>query len=754
MSDDARELATENLSNGGRLVATDGRILPLRGVTLAADARGGLARAVLEQRFVNPHAETLRVSYLVPLPVDGALAGYAVRIGERRIVGEVDRIQAARERFETALLEGRTAGLVDQERPNLFTLELGNVPPGTEVVAELTVDQRLVWLAEGAWEWRFPTVVAPRYLGAEGRVSDAEQVTVDVTTAPAGPRASVTLLVRDTLPDTRSPESPSHPIGVTPDGTGCRIAIEPIALDRDVVVRWPAAGAAPGLALDTARPAEGRPHGDAAYGLLTVVPPSPEQGTASMPRDLILLIDTSGSMAGEPLAQAKMVTRALVQSLGEADRLEMIEFSSAPRRWRPGAERVTESVRKEAFAWLDALRAEGSTEMREALIQALRPLGREAQRQTVLVTDGLIGFEHEVVAAVVRDLPVGSRLHTVGVGSSVNRALTAGAARAGGGVEIVLGLDEAVTPHVARLLAHTCAPLLTEVTLAGSALIGLAPSAVPDVYAGAPLRAAVKLVPEGGELIVRGRTAAGIWEERLAVTPTAPGRGNPAVVALYGREAVDDLEVRHAAGDEAVDAEIERFGLAFQIATRLTSWVAIAEEPSVDPTRPMRRERMPHALPYGLSIEGLGLRAPTPEIGGFTGVVYEMRAPRLSLGMAAPSSSVVPRTVERVLGTPGGLRRRPRLIARLVLRKGRELTFEIAVDTTFDWAPDGVMVVWPDGTKRRAEILEPSTTARGVVVDGTMIRLMVRLEEDGPEGLPQHVVVVSRDGTRRIPVRG
>jgi Ca-activated chloride channel homolog len=751
MPDDARELVAEELSNGGRLVATDGRILPLRGVTLAAEARGGLARAVLEQRFVNPHAETLRVSYLVPLPVDGALAGYAIRIGGRRIVGEVDRVQAARERFETALLEGRGAGRVDQERPNLFTLELGNVPPGGEVVAELTIDQRLVWLAEGAWEWRFPTVVAPRYLGDEGRVRDAEHVTVDVSASPIGPRGRVTLVVRDARPDARSPESPSHPIGVTADGTGCRVTIDSMALDRDVVIRWPAAGATAGLALDTARPAAGRPHADAAYGLLTVVPPSPEQRAASLPRDLIVLIDTSGSMDGEPLAQAKMVTRALVQSLGEGDRLEMIQFSSAPRRWRHDAERVTEAARKDAFAWLDGLRAEGSTEMREAIVQALRPLGPKAQRQTVLVTDGLIGFEHEVVAAVVHALPAGSRLHTVGVGSSVNRALTASVARAGGGVEIVLGLDEAVTPHVARLLAHTCAPLLTEVTIAGAALVAHAPAAVPDVYARAPLRAAVKLAPAGGELIVRGRTPSGAWEERLAVAPTAPGAGNPAVVALYGREAVDDLEVRRAAGDEAVDAEIERLGLAFQIATRLTSWVAVGEEPSVDPTKPMRRERMPHALPYGLSIEGLGLRR-TLGTGAVPGAAGTVRLSLRASSLPAPSFSPAPR-IERVLGRSGGVPQRPRLLARLVLRKGRELTFEIAADATVDWAPDGVMVVWPDGTKRRAEILEPSTTARGLVADGATIRLTVRLEEDGPESLPRHVVVVDIRGTHRIPVR-
>jgi Ca-activated chloride channel family protein len=369
-------------------VTADGRALPLREVTLAVDAGGGLARAVLAQRFVNPHAEPLRVSYLVPLPVDGALAGYAIRVGERRIVGEVDRIRLARERFETALVEGRSAGLVDQERPNLFTLELGNVPPGAEVVAELTIDQRLAWLDEGAWEWRFPTVVAPRYLGADGRVPDAERVTVDVADAPITARAAVTLRVRDVLPEGRAPLSPSHPITGEPGASGWQGRIDGAALDRDLVVRWRTAGAAAGVALDAARPPEGHARAGTAYGLLTLVPPAPEAGAAALPRDLILLLDTSGSMAGEPLAQARTFARALVQGLGQTDRLERIAFAGAPHRWRRGAEPATAAARADALAWLDGLAAEGSTEMREAVVRALRPLRRDAQRQAVLVTTG------------------------------------------------------------------------------------------------------------------------------------------------------------------------------------------------------------------------------------------------------------------------------------------------------------------------------------------------------------------------------
>src|SRR5688572_18505357 len=147
-----------HVSSGGRLVSADGRQLPLLSTGLRAEARGGLCRVVLEQRFQNPYAEPLSVTYQMPLPADGAVSGYAFVLGDKRIAGEVDRKAAARERFERAIIEGRTAGIVEQDRSSLFTQELGNLPPGAPLTAELTIDQKLGWLPEGAWEWRFPTV--------------------------------------------------------------------------------------------------------------------------------------------------------------------------------------------------------------------------------------------------------------------------------------------------------------------------------------------------------------------------------------------------------------------------------------------------------------------------------------------------------------------------------------------------------------------------------------------------------------------
>ena len=137
---------SHSLATGARLVTTDGRALPLRATRLVAHGAGGVATVKVVMTFANPFAEVLQVRYQLPLPADGAVAGFAFTLGDRRIQGQVDRRAAARERFERALVEGRTAGLLEQERSALFTQELGNLPPGAEVVAEVDVDQPLIWV--------------------------------------------------------------------------------------------------------------------------------------------------------------------------------------------------------------------------------------------------------------------------------------------------------------------------------------------------------------------------------------------------------------------------------------------------------------------------------------------------------------------------------------------------------------------------------------------------------------------------------
>lgn len=586
-------------SSGARLVATGGRPLPLRHAHLDAEAAGGLCRTILTQRFVNPHAEPLHVTYLLPLPSDGAVSGFSFTLGETRIVGEIDTKQQARERFEQALVEGRTAALVEQDRTSLFTQEVGNVPPGETIVCEIVIDQPLRWLEEGAWEWRFPTVVGPRYMSSPGVVPDASKVTVPVASEGTGAKSSLALRIGDAT--TGAIESSSHRVSAT----GGEVRFDSAKLDRDVVVRWPVAAPEPGVSLVGARPASER-HEGTQYGLLTLVPP--KVAAASRRRDLILLLDTSGSMSGRPLDQLKRVSLALIDSLGPEDRLELIEFGSRPERFRAEPLRATRDGKAAAREWVQKLRASGGTEMRSAVLEALSPLREDAQRQVVLMTDGYIGFEAEIVRTLLDELPADARLHTVGVGSAPNRSLTEAAARAGRGAELIVGLEEDAERAAERLLARTAAPIVTELSIEGARAI--APRQLPDLFAGCPALVSLAVEPGTEAIEVRGRGVDGPFEERVPVPALELGQGHGGVVARFGREHVEDLEMELTATHDSarIDRAIERAGLTFQIATRLTSWIAVTEEVTVKSAP--RHETMPHELPDGVSAEGLGLRGP------------------------------------------------------------------------------------------------------------------------------------------------
>jgi Ca-activated chloride channel family protein len=273
--------------------------------------------------------------------------------------------------------------------------------------------------------------------------------------------------------------------------------------------------------------------------------------------------------------------------------------------------------------------------------------------------------------------------------------------------------------------------------------------------------------------VVHGKTAEGAWEQRIDAEPVALGEGDPAVVSLYGREAVEDLEMRIAAGlaDAEAEATIERLGLEFQIATRLTSWVAVSEEPTVDPTQPLRRERIPQALPYGMSAEGLGLRSATapamvsPALAclqvSMTAFVAE--ASGSVSGRLRSMASDVRKSVARQLGrlelgeslgvTPSPPAPAPP-VARLVRRAGHELHFEITLDHPLDWAPRSVDVIWPDGTRMTATVIEKHTTRSGKYQTSQVLRLSVRLGAEPPSSeAPLRLEISSGTAVTVIPVQ-
>jgi Ca-activated chloride channel family protein len=624
------------------LASVDGREYPLRSATLRTRAGAGVAATTLEQTFGNPFAEPLEAVYTMPLPADGAVVGYRIRIGERTIVGEIEVREAATKRYREALAAGHTAGLLEQQRADTFTQSLGNVPPGAEVQVEIDVVQPLAFVrSEGSapeWEWRFPTVVGVRYVGDRGRVPDAPALDAErADTAGTPPRVALELLVTDGAAAELAPRSPSHPVaieGAETSGAGAlpatRISFTSgAALNRDVVVRWNAASAETSVRLLAG---SGLPGDDGRYALLTLTPPSAPR--AVLPRSLTVLIDASGSMSGRPIEHARAVVLALLRGLVPSDQFELVAFSNTPRSLTGGVVAATPEAVAAAVAAVTQLEAGGGTEMLSALKRALEPLREHEQRQVVLVTDGEIGFEAEVVGEALTTLPAASRIHVVGVGSAPNRTLTRGLARAGRGQEILIALADDPAAAAARLCAATEAPVLVGVTVGGSALVAVAPERPADVFAGRPLTLAVELRPGGGTLELRG-TLAGegapwAWSAEVAEKAADPVSGLPAG-ALFGREAIEDLEAGRTPSRgqaSAVDAQIERVALRHRIVSSRTSLVAIAEEPAVDPRAPRRRVKLAVEMPEDVSAEGVG----------FGGAVFASGAAALEAFLAESSS--------------------------------------------------------------------------------------------------------------------
>jgi Ca-activated chloride channel homolog len=640
---------TRSPSGGAELLAAVGKGFSFKRASVAVEAAGGMARVVLEQEFENPNDSVLDVTYRMPLPDDAAVAAYSFEIEGRRIRGEIDTKKQARARYTEARASGHTAGLLESQRSNIFTQEIANIPPRKSIVVRITLEQKLVFLPEGFWEFRFPTVIGPRYLGA--KEEHAADVGITVASTPGSARMLLDLRVSDALPEGESLSSATHQLRVrhATGGRSLEAGFEEGAgarLDRDIVVRWKVATRAVGLSIVTGRPEAKKAHSRSAYGLLTVTPPEPGE-FAVTPRDLMVLIDTSGSMEGSNLAQAKQAVLSLLDTLTEADRFELLEFSNSVSRYDIAPMFATEGAKKHAAHWVKSLKAGGCTEMYTAIREALAQIRAGAQRQVLVLTDGYIGNETEIVQYLDVQRPKGCRLHVIGIGSAVNRALTQPLARAGRGLETLLDVGSDVERQIRPLARRMALPILTDIEITGDALIEHAPANLPDVFQGAPLLAPVKLRPEGGKLHVKGLTASGTWTDTIDVPSQSPGTGEPMAVTLYAREAVQDLETRWAMSSEQaiIDNEIESIGLVFQIVTRKTSFIAVDSEHSHERGR-HQQDDVPQELPSGMHMvrsAPAALSAPMPAMS---------YAPPQAGSVRRSSSVLMPRSVSPMPSAP------------------------------------------------------------------------------------------------------
>ena len=588
---------------------------------VVAQVSGDVARVEVTQYYANPSKDRLEAVYAFPLPPNAAVTDMLFRIGNRVVLSEVRRREQARREYEAARAEGQTAALTEQERPNLFTQSVANIPPGATVAVVIRYVHE-VPLDDGRYLFHFPTTIGPRYAPGEplseasgpgfapdtDLVPDASRITPPVV-KPAQPAPhDVDILVRllpgDAFEDVAAR---SHRVETGLDGEGARLvalAEDDRRPDKDFVLTWRAAGNAPGAHALVQREKGGD------YLLLFLQPPAEVTAAQVRPKELVFLLDKSGSMSGAPIDRARALIGRALQASGPDDTFQIIAFDGAAQSMTEGSLPATPENVARGLAWLDQLRGGGGTEMLRGIRAALaQPADPRRLRMVVFCTDGFIGNEAQIIEAV-GELRGSARVFGFGIGSSVNRYLIEGVGRAGRGASEVVDLNESPEPAVQRLFKRLDRPVLTdlEASFEGGEVTDLLPARLPDLFAGQPLALAGRLSGAAPHHVaLHGRLGQVPWSARIAVSASpAPSGGGPVAGTLWARRKIDELlDARPASpAPEAVE-EVVALALRFKLVTRYTSLVAVERELRVDPALPLTRSVVPGPLPQGVSYEGI-----------------------------------------------------------------------------------------------------------------------------------------------------
>lgn len=570
---------------------------PLLSTAVAFHVSGMVARAEVVQTFRNPGESWVEGVYVFPLPETAAVDHLRLRVGERTIEGEIEERAAAQRAYDAASAQGKRSALLDQARPNIFTARVANIGPHESIVVELQYQEALRY-RDGRFSLRFPMVVGPRYI--PHGVADAARIT-PVVLRPREDRAPVNpVSIRVDL-DAGLPlaevSSPYHRVDVRTLGQARReitLAEGSTPANRDFVLRWaPRPEAAPQLAWFTEKK-NGR------YYALLMLMPSGAAAAARLPREVIFVLDTSGSMAGTSIRQAREALVLALQRLAPGDRFNVIEFNSSAHALFRGAREASPAQVGRAVSWVRGLEARGGTEMAAALNLALNDGdASDGVRQVVFLTDGAVGNEEELFRLIKARLG-DSRLFTVGIGSAPNGHFMRKAAELGRGTFTYIGRIDEVGDKMAALFAKLEAPVLKSITLRWpeAAHAEAWPARIPDLYAGEPLVVSAALERLDGELRVNGVRGGHVWEARV---PLSAGQGSAGMGTLWARAKVASLidSMREGAAPDQVRAQVIALAMAHRLVTRYTSFVAIERAPARPTGEHLARADIPTNLPEG-----------------------------------------------------------------------------------------------------------------------------------------------------------
>ena len=596
-------VATAHAEPQARLeqLGSDGtrRPLPMVASDLQVTVRGTIAQVHHLQRFFNESATPIEAIYTFPLPADAAVGAMTMRLDTRTIRAQIARRADARAAYDRARASGRTAALLEQERPNVFTQSVTGIRGGEVIEVELVYDVLLAPV-EGWYELALPTVVGPRYHPAS--VTDAAQVSPPVQTPGRAPRTTFgfALDLRPGVP-VAEVDSPTHTLDVLErdhDHLAIALATPDAVADKDVVVRWRVEVAEPTIALFAGVGTDGTGY------LTAIVQPPVLAATATPPRELVFVLDTSGSMSGEPLALEKQAIRYALDRLEPDDRFRLINFSSDVGGFDGGAmTAATVDNLRRARSWLGGVSGGGGTEMLSGIRAALADPPTDGRKRYVcFLTDGFIGNEDEILAAIARERDPSTHLFSFGVGSSVNRFLLDEMARAGHGASQVILLDDAPQPQLARFFRQVMAPMWSDVVieLPGLGATELTPTTGGDLFAGQPLVFAARYRGAArGVVRVRAKIDGKVATLEQAMTLPASGGDGALIGRLWARQRIRELMAAQRLGDDAAVETITTLALAHALASPYTSFVAIDDQPR-DEGQPRSTVPVPVELPEGL----------------------------------------------------------------------------------------------------------------------------------------------------------
>jgi Ca-activated chloride channel homolog len=580
---------------------------PLKQTNVKAEISGFLSRVRVTQEFENKFNEPIEAVYVFPLPQNSAVDDMTMKIGERTIRGKIMKRDEAKQVYETAKNNGQTASLLDQERPNIFTQAIANIMPGEKITIEISYVETLKY-EDGSYEFIFPMVVGPRYKPASMSTEQKQAITPPVAlNTRAGHDISIEISLDTGVPveEIRSTSHELETVNLNSNSASIKLKADKVIPNKDFILRYDVTGKKINDAILT------HSNGKGGYFSLILQPPDKIESRDVTPKEIVFVVDTSGSMGGFPLDKAKESMKMALNGLYPNDTFNLITFAGDTAILFDKPVPATKGNLEKAQAFLNGQRGGGGTEMMKAIKAALDPSDSQQHLRIVcFMTDGYVGNEGEILSEIQKH--PNARVFSFGIGSSVNRFLLDKMSEEGRGEVEYVSLQDDGSKAAKRFHERIRNPLLTDVLIDwnGLEVADVYPKRQPDLFSAKPLIIHGRYLKSGsGTIKLKGKFAGQEVVREIPVNFADNATGNDVLATLWARTRIDDLMSTDYTGvaqngktKPEIEQTITQLGLEFRLMTQFTSFVAIEEKVVNQNGKPVRVD-VPVELPQGMRAE-------------------------------------------------------------------------------------------------------------------------------------------------------